>query len=85
MYLKKPIEITLLNPINSEIYQNLVKRFLPESIFITIQNEGQLAKLKEHPFFEGKEFPNDKTTVFVCKDFTCSLPLDSISEIEKHL
>jgi len=85
MYLKKPIEITLLNPINSEIYQNLEKRFLPESIFITIQNEGQLAKLKEHPFFEGKEFPNDKTIVFVCKNFTCSLPLDSISEIEKHL
>lgn len=85
MYLQKPTEITILNPKNKEIVDSLTNRFLPESIIVTVQNENQLNKLSKLPFFEGKQFQNEKTTVFVCKDFTCSLPLETISEIEKHL
>lgn len=85
MYLQKPKEITVLNPKNKEIVDSLTNRFLPESIIVTVQNENQLNNLSKLPFFEGKQFQNDKTTVFVCKDFTCSLPLETMSEIEKHL
>jgi len=85
MYLQKPREITVLNPKNKEIVDSLTNRFLPESILVTVQNENQLNNLSKLSFFEGKQFQNDKTTVFVCKDFTCSLPLESISEIEKQL
>jgi uncharacterized protein len=85
MYLQKPLEITVLNSKNSEIYKSLTNRFLPESILITIKNKNQIENLSKFPFFKGKEFHEEKTTVFVCKDFTCSLPLESISEIEKHL
>ena len=35
--------------------------------------------------FSGKEFHNDKTNVFVCKNFSCSLPLHDLTEIEKNL
>lgn len=85
MYLQKPTEITILNPINFEIVQSLSGRFLPESIMVSVNSAKQLEKLSKYPFFAGKEFQDDKTTVFVCKDFSCSLPLESISEIEKHL
>lgn len=85
MYLQKPTEITVLNPKNKEIVDSLTNRFIPESILVTVQNENQLNSLSKLPFFEGKQFQNDKTTVFVCKDFTCSLPLETISEIEKQL
>ena len=85
MYIQKPLEITVLNSKNSEIYKSLTNRFLPESILITIKNKNQIENLSKFPFFKGKEFHEEKTTVFVCKDFTCSLPLESISEIEKHL
>lgn len=85
MYLQKPTEITILNPINSEIYDSLSGRFLPESILVTIHNAEQIKPLSKHPFFSGKPFNDKKTTVFVCKDFTCSLPLESLSEIEKRL
>ena len=85
MYLQKPTEITILNTINSEIYDSLSGRFLPESILVTVHNAEQIKLLSKHPFFSGKSFNDKKTTVFVCKDFTCSLPLESLSEIEKCL
>jgi uncharacterized protein len=85
MYLQKPTEITVLNSKNSEFEKYLNTSFLPESILVNVKNEEQMENLKNLSFFSGKEFQENKTTVFVCKDFTCSLPLESISEIEKHL
>ncbi|MSV33507.1 MAG: thioredoxin domain-containing protein [Nitrosarchaeum sp.] len=83
-YLQKPTEITIINPENSEICKFLSGKFLPESILVTIHNKTQLENLAKFPFFAGKIF-SDKTFVFVCKDFTCSLPLGSIAEIDSNL
>ena len=85
MYLQKPTEITILNPKNTEIYNYVTSNFLPESILVSVNTAEQIQSLSQYPFFKGKEFDSQKTTVFVCKDFTCSLPLESISEIEKQL
>ena len=85
MYLQKPTEITLLNSSNEEISEYLKNQFLPESILVSIKNESQLNELTKFPYFQGKEFDKTKTIVYVCKDSTCSLPLDSISKIEKNL
>ena len=85
MYLQKPMEITLLNTKNKEILNSLTKRFLPESILVTVNDQSQLNNLSKYPFFEGKKFKNEKTTVFICKDFVCSLALESISDIEAQL
>jgi uncharacterized protein YyaL (SSP411 family) len=85
LYLQKPIEITLLNEENREIYENLTKRFLPESILVTIPKEEYLKDLRNYSFFAGKEYDKTRTKVFVCKNLTCSLPLYSLSKIEKLL
>ena len=85
MYLEKPREITVLNLKNEKIIELLTKKFLPEAILVTVKNEDQLNDLSKFPFFERKQFPNDKTTVFVCKDFSCSLPLESIPDIQAQL
>ena len=85
LYLQKPIEITLLNNENQQIYENLTKRFLPESILVTIPKEEYLEGLKNYPFFVGKEYDRTRTKVFVCKNFICSLPIYSLAEIEKLL
>ncbi len=84
-YIQKPIEITLLNLINKEVYETLAKKFVPESIMVTIPSEEYLNNLKKYPFFAAKEFDKKKTQVFICKDFTCSLPLESVVEVEKFL
>ena len=52
---------------------------------VLIKNAKELNKLSEHSFFSGKKFDNSQTSVFVCKNFTCSLPLTELSDIEKQL
>jgi hypothetical protein len=83
-YLQKPLEITIINTENSNICNTILTTYLPTSFIVTVHNSSQLDDLSEYPFFAGKTF-QDKTRVFVCKDFTCSLPLQSIDEINSHL
>ena len=81
--IQKPTEITILNPQNAELVSKLSKKFLPESIIVTIHQEDQLNLLSKFSFFAGKEFLTEQTTVFVCKNFSCSLPLTSLAEVEE--
>jgi len=83
-FVQKPIEITIVNTENPEIHKSLLLKYLPNSIMVIIQNSDQLNSLVEFPFFAGKLF-EDKTSVFVCKDFTCSLPLHTLDEINSNL
>jgi hypothetical protein len=84
LYLEKPIEITVINSENSELCKSLLTNYLPNSFMVTIQNPDQLQNLSEYPFFAGKNYES-KTTVFVCKNFTCSLPLYTIDEVNSQL
>ena len=83
--IQKPTEITILNPQNAELVSKLSKKFLPESIIVTIHQEDELNLLSKFSFFAGKEFLTDQTTVFVCKNFSCSLPLTSLTEVEEYI
>jgi uncharacterized protein YyaL (SSP411 family) len=84
IFIQKPVEITVLNTENSEICKSLLLKYLPNSIMVMIQNPEQLNGLDTFPFFAGKLF-EEKTSVFVCKDFTCSLPLHTLDEINSTL
>ncbi len=75
----------MLNNSNKEITNYLEKSFLPESIFLSINDSEQLENLSKYPFFAGKNFDSEKTTVFVCRDFTCSLPLENLDDIKKAI
>ena len=83
-YVEKPLEITIINTENSELCNSILMNYLPNSFIVTIQNSSQLNTLSEYPFFAGKTF-EDKSTVFVCKNFSCSLPLRTLDEINSHL
>ena len=85
LYHQNPTEITIINDKDSELISSLYKKFLPESIMVTVRNKNNLESLSKHAFFSGKEFQDDKTNVFVCKNFSCSSPLSDFSEIEKEL
>jgi uncharacterized protein YyaL (SSP411 family) len=82
-FLQKNLEITIINPINYEVRNYLYNKFIPEAIIVMIHRKEDLENLKDMQFFTGKEYDNTKTTVYVCRDFTCSLPLDTIEEIKK--
>ena len=85
LYYQKPTEITIINDKNSELISSLWKKFLPESIMVLVANQSNLDLLSKYAFFAGKEFQDDKTNVFICKNFSCSLPLSDLSDIEKNL
>ncbi|HXX05928.1 MAG TPA: thioredoxin domain-containing protein [Candidatus Bathyarchaeia archaeon] len=85
MFLQKPIEITVINKMNPEIYEYLTKKFLPEAILVTVSDHDDLATLRHLPFFAGKDYDVRKTKVYICRDFTCSLPLGTTKEIERLL
>jgi len=84
IYLDKPVEITIINTENSDICKLLSETYLPNSFRVAIDDNSQLEKLSEYPFFAGKEF-NSKTSVFICKNFSCSLPLKTVDEINSTL
>jgi uncharacterized protein YyaL (SSP411 family) len=83
LYLIKPLEITVMNSSNVAIKNYLTKKFIPEAILILISTKEEIESLKKLQFFAGKEYDDNKTKVYVCRDFTCSLPLENISDIEK--
>lgn len=85
LYVQKPIEVTVLNNKNTELYDFIRHSFLPESSMIFVSSKITLNQLESYQYFAGKEFVDDKTLVFICKDSVCSLPLDSKEQIEKHL
>ena len=84
LYLNSPTEITIVNTENSEIVNSLYKKFIPEGIIIPIDDNEKMTSLLKYPFFEGKEF-SDKTSVTICKNFSCSLPMSELEQIEENL
>ncbi|MFL6390700.1 MAG: hypothetical protein ACJ71E_01435 [Nitrososphaeraceae archaeon] len=95
LYLKKsPIEIIIIQrPIKEEAsYQMsswLNKQFIPDGINIIVDDKLQLEKLQKYPMFMGRniglENGNKPEVAFVCKDFTCSLPMYSIEELQRSI
>ncbi|MDQ3969764.1 MAG: thioredoxin domain-containing protein, partial [Thermoproteota archaeon] len=90
LYVKEPVEITVISSDNSSNTNNsslvawLNRQFLPHSI-IGIVHPSELAKLHYYPFFKGREAEAGRETAFVCKNYTCSLPIRSIEELERQL
>ncbi len=77
----------------------LGKQFIPNSIIALLKDRSQLAGLNKYPFFDGKKVENNILTkeisadngplnsehAFVCKDFSCSLPIHSLEQLQKSL
>ncbi len=84
LYLQKPTEITILDA-DGRTTADICKRYIPESILVSVRSPRQLESLKSIAFFAGKEFDDRQTVSYVCKDFTCSLPLRSTEEVISRL
>lgn len=59
--------------------------FSPHSVFLFRPTDDPSDISELVPFLNGLEPVNDKTTAFVCKDFTCSMPSTDIHEVIKLL
>jgi uncharacterized protein YyaL (SSP411 family) len=77
----------------------LGRQFFPNSIIALVKDRSQLDGLNKYPFFDGKKVENNILTkeisadnrplnsehAFVCKNFSCSLPIHSLQQLQKSL
>jgi uncharacterized protein len=92
LYIKKPVEVTIVRKTekqraSSKMVNWLNRQFIPNGIIAIIDNKSQLQELQNYPFFEGRnlEQENQKESEYalVCRNFSCSLPIHSIQELER--
>ena len=98
LYFKKPIEIIILQNKNnehknSEIESWIMKEFIPNGLILTLkypsEESQKLLSTNIFTVLKGKKIDikdenKDKECVYVCKDFTCSLPMYSLSDLKKY-
>ncbi|MDP8888085.1 MAG: thioredoxin domain-containing protein [Thermoproteota archaeon] len=91
LYVKGPVEVTVIvtdnnsnNTSTSSLVTWLNRQFLPHSIISTV-HPSELGKLQRYPYFKGREAEGGQETAFVCKNYTCSLPIKSIEELERQV
>ncbi len=84
LYVKKPVEVTVItrNDHSSKMAEWLNRQFVPDGINAVV-SANELASLQKYAYFKGRE--GDGETAFVCRNFTCSLPIKSQQELERQL
>ena len=92
LYVKKPVEVTVIlltdshhsSVDNSSLAVWLNKQFLPNGI-LGMVDINELEKLQDYPFFKGRQPQEARETAYVCKNFSCSLPIQSVEVLEREL
>ena len=92
LYVKKPVEVTVIlitdthnsGIDNSSLGAWLSKQFLPNGI-LGMVDVNELEKLQDYPFFKGRQPQEARETAYVCKNFSCSLPIQSVEALDKEL
>jgi len=91
LYVKKPIEITVRTTDNIGEGQKMAgwitKQFIPNAITAIIENQSQLSRLQEYPFFSGTNSARTSQTDYavICRNFTCSVPIYSLSDFQEQI
>ncbi len=98
LYFKKPLEIIILQNKKKdynkrEIKKWIMKQYIPNSITLALEFPSdelqQLMSSNIFTLFKGKQIDiahNEKfmECVYICQDFTCSLPMYSLAELKKY-
>lgn len=101
LFVQKPIEVIIIknNRLKDKTTNDLLnswtsKEFIPNKISIVVdygsKNYKQLISENICPILKNKEIPSkevnqSKEIVYICKDFTCSIPIDNKEDLEKYL
>ena len=79
-YMSTPTaEISIVGPKAKEVQQRFVKRYLPNKVVMGADEASDL------PLMEGKHAMNGETTIYVCYNKTCKLPVTSIERAYEQL
>lgn len=78
-YVTPTAEISLIGPECKSMNTQLSDYFLPNSVRMGTNSKSDL------PLLKGKEIYNKKSTIYVCFDKTCRLPVNSVDEALNQL
>ena len=73
-----PAEIVISGPKALAFRDHLATRYIPNKIFIGTENNSEL------PILQGRT-ALEKTRIFICRNKTCHLPVESVNEAMKQL
>jgi uncharacterized protein len=93
---KSPVEICIVRRANttnqivdSSMALWLNRQFIPNSISAVIEEGLEMERLQKYSYFNGKVRGKDIEKVseysFVCQNFTCSVPIFSVENLEGHV
>ncbi|WP_337863274.1 thioredoxin domain-containing protein [Nitrososphaera sp.] len=94
LYVKKPVEVTVIRGGDStgrkeerggDLSRMLYSTFLPDGITANVTQKQDLDALQRYAFFKGRAATGEGETAFVCRNFTCSLPIKSKEELVRQL
>jgi uncharacterized protein YyaL (SSP411 family) len=84
MYVKKPVEVIIVKEKNpSTMARWLNQHFLPDGVN-AISEVEEIPRLEKYAYFKGRSADGGETA-FVCRNFTCSLPIKSETELARQL
>jgi hypothetical protein len=82
LYVKKPVEVTVISK-GGELTKLLNDTFLPDGITASVA-PADITQLQKYAFFKGRD-AKEGETAYVCRNFTCSLPITSAKELSRQL
>jgi len=77
-FIHPPYEVAILGNAYEKIRKELDTNYLPQVLFMGGKNEGKL-ELLENKLIDGR------TTIYVCQDKMCKLPVTEVSKALKQL
>jgi len=89
-YLSSPMQVVFVgNPtdINTKtMLRELYMHHIPNKVILFAdQQEGQTFLTKYLPFIKDMHLVHDKPTVYICKNYTCNLPVNSVDGLLQAL
>jgi uncharacterized protein YyaL (SSP411 family) len=78
LFVNTPFEVTILGKKCMEFNKKLQEQFFPDVILTGGKEEGKLALLQH-------KLMKNQTSIYICKDKTCRLPMNDVDEVLKIL
>jgi uncharacterized protein len=76
-------EVVLIGQHGSELEREVWKEYLPNKV--TVRSNSPEKESDTVPLVAGRTMIDDQTTVYVCENFTCQMPVTKVEELREQL
>ncbi|MGI0037375.1 MAG: thioredoxin domain-containing protein [Nitrososphaera sp.] len=84
LYVKKPVEVIVVaGSRDSSMAIWLNGHFLPDGVN-AVALKSEISQLEKYQYFKGRAVEG-QDAAFVCRNFTCSLPIKTVTELDRQL